>query len=281
MDESGRGGRFRVITNLDEALAKEFKILPSMPGIEVANIEMRLPYAVDGDLRIRPGVPPGDYGLHIQVGAKEVFRRDGMIHIVRPNVGQSGFIQGVVAQEPFHRPGDLAQLYVQATGLMPDDVAHLTARVPEFDMGVGSFTYLSPSQLRLAFQTPSAASTGTYSVVITGSGGQTLFEKKKAFTIVGADWVAGVQVSPPVHPGQSGLLKVLGRDLSPAFAQALQVQADETGIRLGPLQQTDASTLSAEISVRSGVAPGDDWQHLSYQGKKIDPPYGSLIKVEP
>ena len=41
MEENGRGGRFRVITNLDEALEKTFHIDASTPGIQVSELDSR------------------------------------------------------------------------------------------------------------------------------------------------------------------------------------------------------------------------------------------------
>jgi hypothetical protein len=56
---------------------------------------------------------------------------------------------------------------------------------------------------------------------------------------------------------------------------------DEPGITIGGLERLDAATLAATIHVGPSVAPGDYWLHLSANGQKISPPYGSIIKVEP
>ena len=93
MEENGRGGRFRAITNLNDNLVKTFQITPSTPGIQISDLMPRLPYVMEGHLQIGPGVPAGDHGLTISINGKEVFHRIGMIRIVHPNIGQSGFIQ--------------------------------------------------------------------------------------------------------------------------------------------------------------------------------------------
>jgi hypothetical protein len=62
--------------------------------------------------------------------------------------------------------------------------------------------------------------------------------------------------------------------------KALMITTDEPGITLGPPRWVDPSTVTSEISVSSTVAPGDYWLHLSHQDAKINPPYGSIIKVE-
>jgi len=280
MEENGRGGSFRVITNLDNALANTFRVDPSTPGILISDLQFSLPFVVNGHLQIGPGVPPGEHGLAVSIGGKEKYKRIGMIRIVHPNIGQTGFIQGLVAQDKFHRPGDEVQIYVQATGLSAQDISNLDAKVSEFDLGKASFTYLSPIQLRLTFNSPKKTPPGSYGAQIMDKSGQVLYQKKDLFQMVPANWVAGVQVTPPVKAGGASVLKVLGRDFSGAFTASFRIDVDEPGITIGPLQRLDASTMTAAIHVSPGVAPGDYWLHLSANGQKITPPYGSIIKVE-
>ena len=280
MEDNGRAGRFRVLTNLDDALFKQFHIVPSTGGLDISDITPRLPYAVEGTLRIGQRVPPGDYGLLIQVGDKTVLRRDGMIRIVRPNVGATGFIQAVIPSDTFHRPGDDIQLYVQGSGFIPANTQDLRAHIPEFDMGTGTFTYVNGGQMRLALMSPRNTPVGAYSVTIQSVQGQSLYEKKAVFQMVPENWIAGVQVAPPVKAGGQSTLHVLGRDLSPEFVQALKIDLDEAGIHLSPLTRVDDRTATATIRVDANVAPGDYWLHLSANGKKIAPPFGSIIKVD-
>ncbi len=280
MQENGRGGKFRVITHLDEKMAKTFRIEPSTPGIVVSEIEPELPYLVHGSMQITPGVPPGDHGLTMSIHGKEVFKRMGMIRIVRPNVGQLGFIQNLSAEERYHRPGDMIQIYVQGTGLSAEDAPKLRAKVEEFNLGQGSFTYLSPFQIRLALQSLTTMPLKSYSVKIQNESGTELFEKKNLFELVPPNWVKGVQVSPPLKAGGKSLLRVIGRDLTEDFATAFRIEVDESGITLGPIQRESATTLSADIMASDGVAPGDYWLHLSAHHAKISPPFGSIIKVE-
>jgi hypothetical protein len=280
MEENGRGGSFRVITNLDDALSKTFRVDPSTPGILVSDIQFSLPFVVNGHLQIGPGVPQGEHGLSVSIDGKEKYNRVGMIRIVHPNIGQTGFIQGLAAQDKYHRPGDEVQIYVQATGLSPADVSNLDAKVTEFDLGKATFTYLSPIQLRLTFNSPANTPPGSYGVQVLNKAGEALFQKKDLFQMVPANWVAGVQVSPPVKAGGASLLKILGRDFSDAFITSFHIDVDEPGISIGALQRQDASTITATIHVSPGVAPGDYWLHLSAGGQKITPPYGSIIKVD-
>jgi hypothetical protein len=280
MEENGRAGRFRVLTNLDNDLLQNFHIVPSTAGLDISDITPRLPYAVEGTLRIGQRVPPGEYGLVIQIGDKTALRRDGMIRIVKPNVGSTGFIQAVTPEEPYQRPGDTIQMYVQGSGFIPQNITDLRAQISEFDMGPGSFTFLNAGQMRLTFQSPASAPPGSYSITIQNTQGQKLYDRKNTFQLVGSNWMAGLQVTPPVRAGGKSTLKILGRDLSPEFAQALKIDLDEPGITLSQVKRQDSSTLIADISVADKVAPGDYWLHLSANGKKISPAYGSLIKVE-
>ena len=64
MEENGRGGKFRVITHMDDALSKTFQVSPSTPGIQISDLQMQLPYVVEGHLQIGPGVPPGAWQNH-------------------------------------------------------------------------------------------------------------------------------------------------------------------------------------------------------------------------
>jgi hypothetical protein len=280
MQEDGRGGNFRVITNLDEDLASSFQIVPSTPGIHISDITSQLPYVMQGHMKISQGVPPGDHGLAISIKGKERFRRMGMIRIVRPTVGQMGFIQNLIVEDRYRRPGDVVQMYVQGTGLSIHDLPKLQGKVDGFDMGKGSFTYISPLQLRLTFQSPAATPIGSYGVNVLSDGGAVLFEKKNLFQIVPGNWVAGVQVSPPLKAGGKSQLKIVGRDFSEAFIQSFRIEMDEPGITLGPITRQSASAIIADISATAGTAPGDYWLHLSAQGKKIAPPFGSIIKIE-
>ncbi len=278
--EDGRSGRFRVVTNLDETMAKQFHLVPSNPGLELSPLEFHLPFAVEGIMQIGTGVPQGEYGLTAFIGQRQVWKRNGMIRIVRPNVGLTGFVQGISAVDKYHRPGDTAQFYLHGSGLSPAYTTALNAKVNEFDMGPGTFQFVSAAQMRFSFQVPQNAPLRSYGITISDSKNNELFKKDDVFTLIAPNWVGGVQIAPPIRPGQQGLLRVLGRDLSPDFAQNLQLAVDEPGIELKNLRPLDASTLGADIYVSTGVAPGDYWIHLTYQGKPIQPPYGSLIKVE-
>lgn len=280
MEENGRAGQFQVITNLDEELFKKFQITPSTPGLEISAIAPHLPYVVQGRLKIGPSVPQGQHGLAVMIGAREAYRRDGMISVVLPTPGLAGLVQAVLTPQPYFRPGDTVQLLLQGSGFAPQDVNALGARVDEFAMGKATFTYVAGVRIRLSFSAPAAAKPGNYAVTILGPKGQMLLQKQDAFSLVPDNWVAGIQPSAPVKTGQKTVLRILGRDMSADFVKNLLIDADEPGINVGSPQRVDASIVTAAIEVSSRVAPGDYWLHLSSKGRKIDPPYGSIIKIE-
>jgi hypothetical protein len=248
--------------------------------LDISGITPRLPYAVEGMLRIGSGLPPGEYGLILQLGEKIIFRRDSMIRIVRPNVGATGFVQGILMAEPYHRPGDTIHMYVQGSGFIPENIQDMRAQAIGYEMGNGSFTYINGAQMRLSFDSPAATPPGSYGVQILNAQGASLFEKKDAFKIVPPNWIAGVQVSPPVKAGGQSTLRIIGRDLSDDFMKSLKIEIDEPGITLAPLAQSDANLLTAQITVAESVAPGDYWLQLRSGNQKISPPFGSIIKVE-
>lgn len=280
MEETGRAGRFRVFTNLTEDQYKQFRIEGSTPGITIADLAPQLPYIVEGRLQIAPGVITGDYGMIMHTGPKKVFERLGMIRIVRPNVGISGFIQGIGIAERFRRPGDSIDFYIQGSGFRPEDLSELSARVKEFDMGKGSFTYISGTQLRVNFQSPAVTPPGIYGIEIRGRDNAVLSERGGILTMVPPNWIAGVQVNPAVKPGGTSTVRVLGRDFAEDFSKRVSIELDEPGLTLGELTRTDPTLLSVPIAVAPTVAPGDYWLQLKVDGKKVSPPYGSIIKVE-
>jgi len=281
MEENGRAGRFRVLTNLDQDLFNQFQIIPSTTDLTIDQITPRPPYVVEGMLHIGPRLPPGDYGLTLKIGEKVVHERSGMIRIVRPNVGASGFIQGLIPVDPFHRPGDAIQFYMQGSGFIPENVYDLRGEVPGYDMGKASFTYLNATQMRVSVNSPANASAGSYGIKIANTQDAVLFEKKDIFQLVAANWIRGVQVSPPVKAGGKSVLRIIGRDFGQDLVKILRIDLDEPGITIQNLVWTDASTLTADIAVAATVRPGDYWLQLSANGKKIRPPLGSIIKVEP
>lgn len=281
MAEHERGGQFRVVTNLDEELFKQFRIEPSTPGLRISAVQPQLPHLVMAQLRLEPGIGSGQYGLRVMLGSKQIFLRENMVNIVPPNVGVSGIVQGLQTQTPYQRPGDPVHILLLGSGFVASDVEALSARVNEFEMGKGTFTYISSIRMGLSLDSSPAAPPGSYSVAILGPNGQSFLQKKDAFKLVGPDWIAGIETATPAKVGKKNVLNIAGRDLSPQFVQNLKIETDEPGLTIGGIKRVDALVATAEITISSKVAPGDYWLHLSSQGKKIIPPYGSIIKIEP
>lgn len=278
--ESGSAGRFQVITNLDEELFRQFRIEPSTPGLRIVAITPHLPFAVEGTLLMTQALATGGYGLAVKIGPREAFRRDDLIRIVQPNVGPSGFVEGIHAEEPYHRPGDDIAVSLEGVSLSPRDAELIQARVDGFDMGPGSITYVSGNRLRVSFHCPRTAPEGSYGVTARRVDGGMLYQRPDVFRIVPPDWVAGARASAALRPGASGVLRILGRDFSADFEKQLTIAVDEPGIRISGLRRLDDRSLAADLSISPTVAAGDYWLHLSARGRKVAPPYGSIIKVE-
>jgi hypothetical protein len=280
IDEGGQMGRFRILTNLDEELMRGFRVAPTTPHLDVSNLTPRYPFYVDGIMSIELGLASGEYGLVAFRGKREIFRKAPLVDVVRPNVGTTGSVEGAKAVSVANRPGDVIEILVRGSGFTPVAAARLSAEVDEFAMGPSSFTYVSAGRLALKIQSPMNAPVGLYGITLKHSG-KTVYQRPTVFAIVPPNWLAGVRLSRPMSPGQSGTLEITGRDISPAYAQSLELQVDEPGLRLSPLRLLDASTLVADIQVSTAVAPGDYLVHVSAQGKPVKLPAGNIIKIKP
>jgi len=277
LDEDGRGGRFRIFTNFDSKMAKQFRVRASAPGLEISALQPHPPFVMEGTLRLSEGVDHGDYDLVVTFGAREVFRKVQMLHIVGPNLGHTGLIQSLAVAERYHRPGDNVELFLQGSGFTSQDLEVLRARVDEIDMGAASFTFISPSRLGVYFKIPEGVAEGSYGVIIEQNH-QLLFRQKAAFTVVPANWIAQVELAP-VRPGEKGLLRLTGRDFSSDGVRRLRVQAEDPGIHISNLHRQDASTLAADVNVEPSVAPGDYLLGLTFEGVSIKLPGGNLITI--
>lgn len=278
IDDSGQWGRFRVITNLDDALYSRFRIEPTNPKLEVSNLKTEFPFYVNGVIMIGMGLSRGQYGITTMMGKRELMRKDPIVDVVKPNVGRTGSIERVSATEVAHRPGDVLELTVKGSGFLPNVPGILSLAVKEFDMGASSFTYLSPGKLQATLRIPTNAPKGVYGVTISANGKE-LYEQASVFGIVPPNWLTGVKLQQPIKAGQSGILQIVGRDLDPAFVQSLQLAVDEPGIRVSNLRIQTPSFLIADIHVSTGTAPGDYIVHVMANGKDLKLPKGNLIKV--
>jgi hypothetical protein len=101
--------------------------------------------------------------------------------------------------------------------------------------------------MRLTFRSPATSPVGVYSVKITGEDNAVLFEKKNLFQMVPPNWVAGVQVSPPLKAGGTSQLRVIGRDFTDAYKTHFKIESDEPGLQIGTLSLPDPSQMVATI----------------------------------
>jgi hypothetical protein len=280
IDETGQTGHFQVITNLDEGLLKIFHLDPTTPKLEVNRVASELPFYVRGEIRISPGLTNGSYGLSTRLGKHELFRKDPIVDVVKPEVGRTGSISRFKATVVAHRPGDHVVVTVEGSGFVPSDANFLTASVDKFDMGAGSFSYVTAGKMEVTFIVPYNAPVGAYGMTLRHKN-KVIHQQDIVFGIVPANWLSGVKLTQPLSPGQHGSVQIVGRDVSQVFAHGLRIQTDEPGLQVSNLRLQDNNTLVAEVSVSTSVAPGDYWLHVSNGDHPLRLPSGSIIKINP
>jgi len=279
MEEGGRSGWFRVYTNLTDSMLKNFKVAASTPGIEITDTKPELPFIVDSRLAIGWQVPEGTYDLFVQLKNKKIWERKGVIQVIKPNVGAAGLVQKVITQDGFERPGDKVKLILQGSGFQPNDVNLLASQVENFEDFKGSFTYVAPGRMDLTINIPLTAPVTNYNLGIF-QGDKRLFYVAPAFTVVGKNWLRSLDVEPALAPGNSGSLKLHGRDLEKEFVEKIQIELDEPALSIGKFSYVDPETAEAPISAGPAVRPGDYWLKMTIDGKTVTPQMGSIIQIK-
>lgn len=278
IDESGQSGRFDVITNLTPADMKRFRVTPSTDKLEIANLTAKLPHHIEGLMEISKGLTNGQYGLSAYLGSHELFRKDPLVDVVRPNVGRTGSVENLKIGEPARRPGDSFQVTMRGSGFSPSDARWVTAQISKININTSTVAYVSAGRMELTFQLPDSTPMGVYGITVFNRGKE-VHKQDAVFIVVPPNWLAGVRSAQPLRPGSSGLLQIQGRDLSSAFVQELQITMDDPGITLSPLRLQDPFTIAADVQIAKTVAPGDYILHITRQGKAVQLPRGSIIKV--
>ena len=277
MGESGRTGRFRVFTNLTQEQFSRFSVVPSTTSIEIDNLSPSLPFIVDGTVRVGPAVT-GDYGVSIFLGEKLLWARDGVIRIVRPNLGATGLVQRLQGEDIFYRPGDLARFLVQGSGFQFQDTSSLTADVAGMEGESATFLYLAPGRLGLDLRLPVDAPEGPYGVIVR-NGETTLLDVPSAFSIVPKNWTRNLRAEPALRPGTAAQLVLTGRALEKGFVERISTEVDEEGLRVGEFVWVDDRRAVADIEARPEVKPGDYQIRMRSGGKPVVPAAGDIIAV--
>lgn len=279
MGETGRSGRFRVFTNLDQEMYADFKVFVSTPAIQVTDLSPTFPFIVDGTVIIGPAVG-GEYGISVTLKDKTIWHKDGVIRVIKPNVGQSGLIQRVQAIDGFHRPGDKVTFVVQGSGFQPDDAKILVAQVKDLELLSSTYTYLAPGRMELVIALPPEAPEKTYGLTLSAGDG-VLQDLPGAFRVVGKNWTRELKLNPELTPGATSTFTIQGRDLSADFIGGLKIELDEPDLLIGPLILVNPQEASAPISAGANVKPGDYLLHITSKGTPVNPQFGSLIRVSP
>jgi len=278
INESGQWGQFRLVTNLDHSQYTKIKVEPTSNRLEVSNLKPKLPFYVEGTIEITPGLASGSYGLKVSRQDREIFRKQPVVDVIKPNVGKTGSVESVEAQELAQRPGDQAQFSIKGSGFSASQQANLTAQIPGLPTSPAAFTYVSQGKYEMTLRIPINAPVGYYGLTIQHKG-KTVFEKKRAFAVVPADWLSHVQLNQPVKPGEQGTIQIVGRDLSASLAQTMSIQVDEPGLVISALRWQDPRTLTATLDVASTVALGDYILHVYASQKELKLPRGNIIKI--
>ncbi len=277
MGESGRSGRFRVFTNLDQQMFSEFKVSVSTPAIQISALEPVLPFIVDGTIIIGPAVG-GEYDIDVSIKGKSLWFRKGIVRVVRPNVGQSGLIQRVQASDGFQRPGDRVKFVIQGSGFQPQDVNLIQATIKGLDTISSSFTYVSPGRLDLEIMLPSNAPEKIYGLTLS-AGSEVLQDLPNAFEVVPRNWPRLLRLDPPLVPGGQSMLSLVGRDLDADFISNIKIETDEPQLTIGAFKLANSQRADASISAGPDVKSGDYLLKMTSSGKPVNPEAGSLIRV--
>lgn len=279
MAENGRSGRFRVYTNLTEAMFNAFQVVPDTTGIIISNLSPQLPFVVDGTINVE-GAREGSFGIKIQIGETIIWDRPGLIRVIKPNVGQTGLVQQVRAVDGFHRPMDEPRFVLQGSGFQPQDAEILEAVVDGFEKTESTFTFKSPGRMDLSLRIPAGASEGIYTLHIRQKD-VNLITKERAFVVVGKNWLKRFVLDPPLHPGSTSVLRMEGRDLDQEFIQSLKSEVDAEGLSIGQIGWVSPELASASVSAGASLAPGDYLIHLTSHGKPVVPLQGGIIRILP
>lgn len=277
MGESGRSGRFRVFTNLDQEMFSNFRVVVSTDLIQVSELAPTLPFVVDGTINIGPAAG-GSYDIAVLLKGKVIWSKPGIIRVVKPNVGQSGLIQKILTQDGFHRPGDSAQFSLQGSGFQPNDVNIVKASVKGWDKLSSTFSFVSPGRLELALTVPPGAEAKTYGLVVT-AGTEVLQDLPDMFRVVDKNWTRGLGLNPVLVPGRKSTLSLTGRDLSAEFISKIKVELDEPALTIGAFTLVSSQEATAAISAGATVKAGDYLLTITSDGKPVHPEFGSLIRV--
>jgi hypothetical protein len=277
MGDNGRSGRFRVYTNLTQEMYETFEVLASTPSIVIADLTPTPPFIVDATVQIGPAVQ-GSYGLTILIEGKTVWKKDGAIRIIQPNVGDSGLVQRVRAVDGYFRPGDAGHFIVQGSGFQPRDTELLKVRVKEWESVKSSFTFVAPGRMELVVFIPATAAPMNYSLSILQDQ-KSLLDVPDAFQVVGKNWVRGFGLSPALVSGSESQVILQGRDLQKEFVDSLVAELDVPDLVIGKFQWVNAEQATASIKAGAQVAPGDYLLTLTSQGAPVKAQFGNILTV--
>ncbi len=280
INESGQWGKFRVTTNLNEALYKKFRLVPTDSSLEISNVKPAYPFFVNGVMMIGQGLKHGQYGVIAYLGDREIYKESPLVDVVKPNVGKTGTIDKVSAADKAHRPGDMVDLIITGSAFPADIASSLSLKVSPLAMPEATITYVSAGLLQASIKVPPQTQVGIYDVTVLGNN-KVLHEQKGVFGIVPPNWLGSLKTVGALTPGKNGQISITGRDITHAFVSQLRLRADADGLQLGALRWHSPTALVADVTVDASTAPGDYIIHVYDKNKELKIPRGNIIKITP
>ena len=280
IENDGRLVDFQLIANLtDEDMAK-LRFETDTRGLTFSRPRRDGKYLVGVSATINGTADPGAHRLRVFEGPRKAFSRRNFFKVLGPNIGESGFILGLSAQDRFQCTGGTLRVTLWGSDLRKKDMQDLSARVEGgFDLREAVFTFVTPSQLILVFQVPLNASPGVYPLAIYHRG-KLAYREEAVFEVVDAYWLERILETSVFTPGQPSFLKIRGRGLTESFADGLTVSAEAPGFSFGKVRRLDEDTLGAPFTIAPDVTAGDYLLSFRFKGvAEVKPRFGSIIHV--
>jgi hypothetical protein len=277
MGETGQSGRFQILTNLTPEMYSQFKISITPDGVNVVEKTASLPYVIDGAVSIGPDAS-GDYTVAVGVKGHPVWKKDGVIRVIRPSDERTGLIQSLKAADEYCRPGETVVFEIHGSGFRPEDAAMLQAHSQDLSFTQSEFRYLAPGRMELTVTIPPQAAVKTHGLLIK-NGDILVKDVPQAFRVVPKNWVRQLKLSSSLIPGGKSQLLLQGRDLSADILTGLNLEVDQPGLMIGVFKLKGSHEAAAPIEADAAMKPGDYLLHLTVNGVSVVPETKSLIRI--
>jgi hypothetical protein len=281
VDNTGRSGRFRILTNLTAEQFKKLRVEPNTPGVIIKQLVPQLPFKIVGFMELAERVETGRYGVTVFLGNRVLYEKKQLVSIVNPNAGARGLVKGVSTSPKHARPGDSLAITISGSSFSPDDIRQLTVRLKKPSITATALSFQDAGHLGGMLQLPLDLDVGTYAVQVINHEGKIVFEDSRAISVVAENFVSSLRVDPPVRRGGTSTLKIKGRSFTNAFVSSLRISVDEEALEIGPIRLASQDQLEAALRVGESVKPGDYWIKLTVGDKPLSTETPTVIAVNP